>query len=65
MHQITGRAQAQAARMSDPAILAERPGQLPVCGKQRSAPYPSPFAPLALVTTIRVTTWLAALWPAK
>jgi len=62
MHQITGRAQAQAARMSDPAILAERPGQLPVCGKQRSTPYPSPFA---LVTTIRVTTWLAALWPAK
>ena len=51
--------------MSDPAVLAERPGQLPVCGKQRSAPYPSPFAPLALVTTIRVTTWLAPLWPAK
>jgi hypothetical protein len=33
IRQITGRAQAQAARISDPAVLAERPGQLPVCGK--------------------------------
>jgi hypothetical protein len=38
IRQITGRAQAQAARISDPAVLAERPGQLPIGGKHKSAP---------------------------
>ena len=63
IHQITGRAQAQAARINDPAVLAERPGQLPVCGKAEKRAVP--VAVLALVTTIRVMTWLAPLRPAK
>jgi len=65
IHEINGRAQAHATRISDPAVLAERPAPLPSAGKQRSVPYPSPFAPLALVTTIRIMTWLGPPWPAK
>ena len=52
--QITGRAQAQAARISDPGVVAEGPASSPSAEKQRSVPYPSPFAPLALVTRIRL-----------
>jgi hypothetical protein len=54
IHQITGRTQAEAARISDPGVVAERPRQFPAGGEAEKRAISIAVAPLALVTRIRL-----------
>lgn len=65
IHQITGRLRLRPRGSVIRRSWLNGPARSPSAEKQRSVPYPSPFAPLALVTTIRIMTWLGPLWPAK